>query len=126
MDLTRHDIPWGIVTNRMESQSLPILEKTGWLSSASSVIYGDSVAKGKPHPEGVLAACGVIGLLPEHVLMVGDDMRDIEAGRRAGCQTAFALYGYSARESHSDIDSKTTLINSPKEVLSLLAQPVIT
>jgi 2-phosphoglycolate phosphatase len=123
-ELDDSDIPWGIVTNKMESLSMPILEKTGWLSSASTVICGDTVSKGKPHPEPVLAACSVIGLEPEQVLMVGDDMRDIEAGKRAGCHTAFALYGYAARETHPDIAANTALINSPKEVLDLLTTAI--
>lgn len=119
-ELQKNDIPWGIVTNKPESLSLPILEKTGWLSAAATVIYGDTLAKGKPHPEPVLAACSVIGLAPEKVLMVGDDMRDIEAGKRAGCHTAFALYGYSARETHSHIGDATALIKTPRDVLSLV------
>lgn len=123
-DLAGSDIPWGIVTNKMESLSMPILEKTGWLSSASTVICGDTVSRGKPHPEPVLAACSEMGLEPKDVLMVGDDIRDIEAGRRAGCYTAFALYGYSAKEMHSDIAFNTMLINSPKEVLGLLATSI--
>ena len=119
-ELQRNDIPWGIVTNKSEALSFPMLEKIGWLSSASTVICGDTVSNSKPHPEPVLAACDVIGVDPQSVLMVGDDVRDIEAGRRAGCHTAFALYGYSAREMQSHIGDTTTLINSPGDVLNLL------
>ena len=124
LELEKSNIPWGIVTNKSEALSFPILKKTGWLASASTVICGDTVAKGKPHPEPVLAACGVIGMEPRDVLMVGDDVRDIEAGKRAGCHTAFALYGYSTREMQCHIDDNTTLINNPNEVLSLLTQRV--
>jgi 2-phosphoglycolate phosphatase len=123
-DLTNMNVPWGIVTNKKESLSRSILEKTGLLLSTSTLICGDSVSKAKPHPEPVLAACSEIELVPEQVLMVGDDMRDIEAGRRAGCDTAFALYGYAARETHSDLPTSTVLINSPQDVLSLLSAPI--
>ena len=52
--------------------------------------------------------------------MVGDDPRDIEAGERAGSQTAFALYGYSDQQIQSDIAADTALISTPEEVLGLL------
>lgn len=119
-ELTARDIPWGIVTNKMKFLSIPILEKTGWLASASAVICGDSVEHIKPHPEPVLAACRAIGVDPVNALMVGDDLRDVEAGQRAGSHTAFALYGYADQERLSDITANTVLINSPQEVLGLV------
>ena len=119
-ELASRDIPWGIVTNKMEYLSFPIIEKAGWTSSVSAVVCGDTVENSKPHPEPVLAACQKIGIAPENALMVGDDLRDIEAGRRAGSQTAFALYGYADSESQSDIIGNAALINSPQEVLDLL------
>ena len=119
-ELAKRQIPWGIVTNKMEYLSFPILEKAGWLSSASAVICGDTVANSKPHPEPVLAACRKIGVEPANALMVGDDLRDMEAGKRAGSRTAFALYGYIDTERKSDIEDSTALIHTPEEVLGLL------
>ena len=119
-ELGRRGVPWGIVTNKMEYLSFPILEQAGWLSSASVVICGDTVENSKPHPEPVLEACRVIGVEPANALMVGDDLRDMEAGKRAGSHTAFALYGYIDSERKSDIANGTTVINSPEEVLTLL------
>lgn len=119
-DLAGRNIPWGVVTNKMEYLSFPILEKAGWLASTAAVICGDTVTRGKPHPEPVLAACKKIGVVPENTLMVGDDLRDVEAGRRAGSLTAFALYGYADRESQSEISDGTAVINTPEEILSLL------
>lgn len=121
--LAEQRIPWGIVTNKPEALSYPILEKTGWLSSASAVICGDTMANAKPHPEPVLAACNAIGVSPMNALMVGDDLRDMTAGLRAGCRTAFARYGYSAKEVHDHVEETTTMIDSPVEVLRLLDQP---
>ena len=36
----KSNIPWGIVTNKSEAFSFPILKKTGWLYSASNDIFG--------------------------------------------------------------------------------------
>ncbi len=122
-ELAGRGVPWGIVTNKMELLSFPILKKTEWLSSASAVICGDTVAYCKPHPEPVLAACRKIGVDPRKTLMVGDDLRDMEAGKRAGCQTAFALYGYADEKSKTNIGGNTTLVNTPAEVLDILETP---
>ncbi len=118
----RH-IPWGVVTNKLEFLSIPLLEKLGWQSSTSAVVCGGTVSSSRPDPEPVLEACKIIGTEPENTLMVGDDLRDVQAGKRAGCQTAFALYGYSDKESRSEITDSTTLIQTPQEVLDILDAP---
>jgi len=104
----------------MEFLSIPLLEKLGWQSSASAVVCGDTVSSSKPDPEPVLAACKTIGVEPGNSLMIGDDLRDVQAGMRAGCQTAFALYGYADKESRSELTECTTLIETPQEVLDIL------
>lgn len=119
-ELAGRGIPWGIVTNKPEYLSIPILEKTGWISAAAAVVCGDTVSNSKPHPQPVVAACRSIGVEPADTLMVGDDLRDIEAGRRAGSQTAYALYGYSDSDSQTDIINNTALIHAPADVLGLL------
>jgi len=116
-------IPWGVVTNKMESLSIPLLEKLGWRSTASAVVYGDTVSGSRADPEPVLAACELIGVEPANTLMVGDDVRDMQAGARAGCDTAFANYGYSDTETRSEITDSTVLINKPQELLDILEVP---
>lgn len=118
--LGQQGIPWGIVTNKMEYLSFPILRKTGWDSLASAVVCGDTASKSKPHPEPVLAACEMLGTEPENTLMVGDDIRDIEAGSRAGCHTAFALYGYADSASQSEFLNGATMLNQVEELLDLI------
>ena len=119
-ELAGRKIPWGIVTSKVEFLTLPILEKTGWLSSATTVICGDTASKRKPHAEPVLEACNRIGIDPAETLMVGDDLRDVEAGRAAGTHTVFVLYGYTDQESLPETARDTVFINTPGEVLSLL------
>lgn len=119
-ELRDRNIPWGVVTNKAEGLSIPLLEKVGWLPLLSVLVCGDMVSNSKPHPEPVLSACRKIGIEPENALMVGDDPRDVQAGLRAGCHTAFALYGYSDKGTQADIAQRTTLINIPQDVLGLL------
>lgn len=48
-------------------------------------------AEPKPSPEAVLKIAGRFGVAPREVLMVGDYVFDIQAGRAAGSWTAFVL-----------------------------------
>lgn len=91
-------IPWGVVTNKMESLTFPIIEAAGLNSSISCVVCGDTLNESKPHPAPVLLACNIIQTNPEYVLFVGDDIRDVQAGNAAGTQTAAVYYGYGSDE----------------------------
>jgi phosphoglycolate phosphatase len=122
-ELHGRGIPWGIVTNKMEELSIPLLDRFGWRPNSSVVVCGETFTSSRPDPEPVLKACGEIGVRPEDTIMMGDDLRDVQAGSRAGCQTAFALYGYADRESRSEITESTLLINKPQEVLDILDMP---
>jgi len=52
----------------------------------------------KPAPGMLLAAAEELGLDLARSFMVGDRWRDIDAGRRAGCQTVFIDRGYEERQ----------------------------
>ena len=62
----------------------------------------------------------MLGAKPENTLMVGDDIRDIEAGSRAGCHTAFALYGYADSANQAEFLNGTTMLKQPEELLGLV------
>lgn len=113
-------IPWGIVTNKAEVLTLPIVEKVGWAAIAGAVICGDSVEYCKPHPAPVLAACDLMGINPSETLMVGDDKRDIEAGKRAGCHTALVTYGYATEQDCMDMQAQTAILDAPEDLLAFL------
>jgi phosphoglycolate phosphatase len=58
------------------------------------VVSGDTLPVKKPDPAPVLLACEQAGVDPTHCLFVGDDRRDVEAGRAAGCYTVAVGWGY--------------------------------
>jgi len=94
--LRRERIPWGIVTNKTESLTLPIIEAANLKETISCVVCGDTLNESKPHPAPVFLACEMLALQPGAVLFVGDDIRDIQAGNAAGTQTAAVYYGYGS------------------------------
>lgn len=94
-ELTQQQIPWGIVTNKPERYTLAILHQLPLMGAApAAVVCPDHVQRTKPDPESVLLACQMLAVSPEQTVFIGDHLRDIEAGLRAGTATIAAGYGY--------------------------------
>jgi phosphoglycolate phosphatase len=113
-------IPWGIVTNKTEALTLPIVEAANLAATISCVVCGDTLNESKPHPAPVSLACGMVDVAPGETLFVGDDVRDIQAGRAAGTQTAAAYYGYGAHEMDEDFVADSFHIHHPAELVQLV------
>ncbi len=93
-NLEGRGLTWGIVTNKAERFALPLMKLLGYNTRAACIIGGDTTGKLKPHPEPLYAAARAIQLDPAACLYVGDDERDIQAGRAAGMKTIAVRYGY--------------------------------
>lgn len=87
-------LAWGIVTNKRERFTLPLVAALGLAGRTACIVSGDTTAAPKPSPLPILFACERLGCKPLGTLYVGDDRRDIEAGRAAGTVTAAVSYGY--------------------------------
>jgi phosphoglycolate phosphatase len=118
--LEARGLAWGIVTNKAERFALPLMRLLGYGARAGCVIGGDTTGKLKPHPEPLYAGAEAIGKSPPHCLYVGDDLRDVQAGRAAGMKTVAVRYGYL---NGSDPDSwgADAVIHSPLDALKLLS-----
>jgi len=92
--LDERGLPWGIVTNKAARFALPLVEWLGLASLAATVVCGDTTAHAKPHPEPLLEAARRVGIDSAACVYVGDDLRDVEAGRAAGMRTLVAAWGY--------------------------------
>lgn len=90
---SRH-APWGIVTNKAQRFTLPLLARLGYAKRAACVVSGDSARRAKPAAQPMLLASKLIATHPGRCLYVGDDLRDIQAGRAAGMATVAVRYGY--------------------------------
>jgi phosphoglycolate phosphatase len=85
---------WGIVTNKAVYLASPIVDGLGLGARSAVLIGGDSTSHAKPHPAPLLEAAHRIGCEPARCLYVGDDPRDVQAGRAAGMGTLAAAWGY--------------------------------
>ena len=93
-ELEQRNIAWGIATNKPRYLTETLLERLNIKPAAGSVVCSDDVSERKPHPESLFRNCQEMNSLPEQAIFVGDHLRDIEAGRRAGMYTIAANYGY--------------------------------
>jgi N-acetyl-D-muramate 6-phosphate phosphatase len=84
---------WGIVTNKPERFTHPLVPQIG-LAHAGCIVSGDTTPHPKPHPAPLLEGARRLNLEPAQCWYVGDDLRDIEAGRAAGMVTVACNWGY--------------------------------
>ena len=87
-------IPWGIVTNKATRFTAPIVAGLGLVQRAAVVVCGDTTPHSKPHPEPLWHAARAMGLAPEDMVYVGDDLRDAQAAKAAGMAMVVATWGY--------------------------------
>jgi len=120
--LLQRRLAWGVVTNKIERFTLPLTGAMPLFASAGAIIAGDTTSHAKPHPAPLLEAARRLALDPQRCLYVGDDERDIVAGRAAGMGTVAATYGYLGHKSDVGSWGAHATINSPAELLQLLAE----
>ncbi len=113
--------PWGIVTNKVTRYTEPIVRALGLAEAAAVVVCGDTTPHAKPHPAPLLEAARRIGLEPGECVYVGDDLRDVQAGRAAGMATVAAAWGYLGDGDHIDDWGADHVIAEPGQLLNLLS-----
>lgn len=117
--LETHGLRWGIVTNKAARFTTPLVETLQLATRASIVVAGDTTPHSKPHPAPLLHAAAYMGLAPESCIYVGDDLRDIVAGRAAGMRTAAAAWGYCA-DGDPHRWGADTVVETPRDLLALV------
>jgi phosphoglycolate phosphatase len=113
-------MPWGIVTNKADRYTRPLVEALGLATRASAIISGDTTAHAKPHPAPLLHAAGVLAVPAPQCVYVGDDLRDVIAGNAAGMATIVAEYGYLGEQGCADNWPAQGWIAAPLELLDWL------
>ncbi|WP_297738509.1 HAD family phosphatase [Nocardioides sp.] len=83
-DLRANDVPCALVTMSWQRFVEPIL---GHLPADSfgTIVTGDRVEFGKPHPEPYLTAAAALGVAPEDCVAIEDSNTGAKSGVAAGC-----------------------------------------
>ena len=85
---------WGIVTNKAIRFAEPLCAAMGLVPHAGALVGGDSTPHTKPHPAPLIEATRRLCVPSAVCGYVGDDERDMRAGRAAGMRTIAAAWGY--------------------------------
>jgi phosphoglycolate phosphatase len=120
--LEAHGLAWGIVTNKALRFAEPMVRALG-LHRGAALVAGDSTPHTKPHPAPLLEAARRLGKAPAACVYVGDDRRDMHAGRAAGMGVLAAAWGYLGTE-HAPLHwGADHVLAAPEELLQWLELP---
>ncbi len=118
--LDARGIAWGVVTNKAERFTVPLLEALDLRPRAACIVGGDTTTAAKPHPDPLLHAARALALPVAHCLYVGDDLRDVQAARAAGMPVLAAAWGYLGEDADPLQWGADAVIDSPLAVLNYL------
>ncbi|MBC7600200.1 MAG: HAD-IA family hydrolase [Polaromonas sp.] len=113
-------LKWGVVTNKSARFTLPLTRQMPLFGSARTIVSGDTTPHAKPHPAPLFEAARQLQVEPGRCVYVGDDERDIIAGRAAGMATVAAAYGYLGGIANTHGWKADATIVSPGALLNLL------
>ena len=111
---------WGIVTNKPGFLTEPLLRELQLDKRVGCVVSGDTLAEKKPHPAPLLYACKQINSSPDRAIYIGDDERDVQAGKRAGMTTLAAAWGYIVEQDDPNLWNADGVIQQPQEIAAWL------
>jgi len=104
--LKERGLSLGVATNDAEAPAIAHLSAVDADKEFDFIAGSDSGFGGKPAPGQILGFCKANSMEPSEVIMVGDSLHDLLAGRAAGCTTIGVLTGLATRselEPHADV-----------------------
>jgi len=118
--IEQRGLRWGIVTNKSERFTFPLLRALALIERAACIICGDTTPNPKPHPAPLLAAAKKLGIPAPQCIYVGDDVRDVQAGHAAGMPVVVARYGYLGNGIPPEQWGADGFIDAPADLLGVL------
>jgi phosphoglycolate phosphatase len=91
--LAAHGLALGVATNDSEASARAQLGALGLSERFAAIIGFDSGHGAKPGPGMVAGFCATLALDPASVVMIGDSLHDMHAGRAAGTRTLAVTTG---------------------------------
>lgn len=107
---------WGVVTNKREDLAQIVLERLALSTRCAVLIGGDTLARNKPDPLPVTTACQRLGVAASSAVYVGDDPRDVTAGRAAGTRTVAVRWGFHPSTTDPESWGADVVIDTPAQL----------
>jgi phosphoglycolate phosphatase len=114
-------VRWGIVTNKATRFTEPIVSGLALRQRIAALVCGDTTPHSKPHPAPLLEAARQLALAAAQCVYVGDDLRDVVAGRAAGMGTLVAQWGYLGEGPPVHEWGADAVLDTPQALLNWLA-----
>jgi 2-phosphoglycolate phosphatase len=119
-ELEKRNIPWGVVTNRLEAHIAPLLKRYHKLDERAGCLVGaDTVGKGKPDPASLLHAAKLMNLSPNDSFYLGDFPSDVQAANAANMKSVAVGWGYRHDVPIEQWNAKY-IIHHPSEFLGII------
>jgi phosphoglycolate phosphatase len=93
--LRAQGVALALITNKPERFVAPLLAEKGLDGYFRWIVGGDSLARQKPAPDGLLHVLAKAGVAPTQALFIGDSRNDVLAARAAGVPCVAVSYGYN-------------------------------
>jgi len=114
VDRLAEQVPLALVTNGPPDIQRLKIDQAGIGSRFSAVLISGEIGIGKPDPAVFLRAVELLGVAPEHAVMVGDSWeRDITGALSAGVRAVWISHGRTAPAS----DRQVTVARGPLDVV---------
>tara|TARA_S200000501_G_C20816274_1_gene740697 strand:+ start:759 stop:1421 length:663 start_codon:yes stop_codon:yes gene_type:complete len=117
--INKKKIKWGIVTNKLTKYTHALLPKIS-LSHADCIVCGDTTKFPKPSPEPLFEAVKNLNLSSNKCWYIGDDLRDIQAGKAAKMLTFVAGWGYCSDKKINDWEADH-ILKTPRDLISFIS-----
>jgi len=118
--LAQRGVPWGVMTNKPSQYTMALMRALQLDKVACAIVSADQAPRAKPSPDGLWMVCERAGVAAAHCWYVGDDKRDIDAGRAAGMTTIAAAWGYEGEHPLATWGADFTCAH-PTDLLKLIA-----
>jgi len=105
-----------LVTSTLSKLAKRILQHFSLKEYFDVVIDGQMVKNPKPAPDAVLLACKKLKTKPSEAIYIGDNLRDVEAGKKAGC-LVIAITTTSPKRELKGADG---IVNSLDELINMI------
>ena len=113
------NIAWGVVTNKPQWLTDPLMQQLGLARRAAVVIGAMDGLPPKPAPDSLLLACDQLRLQAPECVYVGDDRRDILAARAAAMPVIAAAWGYLGQDEKPEDWDADGVLQAPGDLLQL-------
>jgi len=113
-------VRWGVVTNKASRFTEPIVDGLRLRTRLAALVCGDTTPHSKPHPAPLLEAARQLGIDAAACVYVGDDARDVVAGRAAGMATLAAQWGYLGNGAGIHEWGADAVLGEPSQLLNWL------